>query len=220
MPPGGSGPQQTDRSSPEKAGQRAIFEQEYDGRAVNRGGQPASEDPDLTLDVPSLGIEELNLDVENLRARISLRAELADMVKLNVGVEADVDKVKLEAKGVEAQVLLKAGLNNVRAILGQALDALDNNPGILEDLLRRSDETSGGAGQVLEGAAEPIGDTSAQGAGGGAGDPGGEDEAADGPNATDAARLKAEELGLDLSQVEGTGAGGLILHRDVKKAAE
>jgi pyruvate/2-oxoglutarate dehydrogenase complex dihydrolipoamide acyltransferase (E2) component len=142
------------------------------------------------------------------------------MVKLNVGVEADVDKVKLEAKGVEAQLLLKAGLNNVRAILSQALDALDNNPGILEDLLRRSDETSGGAGHVLEGASEPIGDTSEQGAGGGADDPGGEDEAADEPNATDAARRKAEELGLDLSQVEGTGAGGLILHRDVKKAAE
>ncbi len=220
MPPGGSGPQQTDRSSSEETGQRAIFEQEYDDQEVNQEGQPASDDPDLTLDVPSLGIEELNLDVENLRARISLHAELADMVKLNVGVEADVDKVKLEAKGVDAQVLLKAGLNNVRAILSQALDALDNNPGILEDLLRTADETSGGAGQALEGAAEPIGDTSEQGAGGGVDDSGGEDEAADEPNATDAARRKAEELGLDLSQVEGTGAGGRILLRDVKKAAQ
>jgi pyruvate/2-oxoglutarate dehydrogenase complex dihydrolipoamide acyltransferase (E2) component len=219
VPPGGSGPQQTDQSSSEEAGQRAIFEQEYDGQAVNQGGQPASDDPDLTLDVPSLAVEELNLDVENLRARISLRAELADMVKLNVGVEADVDKVKLEAKGVDAQVLLKVGLNNVRAILSQALDALDNNPGILEDLLRSAEETSGGAGQVLEGAAEPIGDTPEQGVAGGANDPGAEDEDADEPNATDAARRKAEELGLDLSQVEGTGAGGRILLRDVKKSA-
>ncbi|MCA1688472.1 MAG: E3 binding domain-containing protein, partial [Actinobacteria bacterium] len=220
VPPEGSGSQQTNRSSSEEAGQRAIFEQGYDGQAVNQGGQPASEDPDLTLDVPSLGVEELNLDVENLKARISLHAELADMVKLNVGVEADVDKVKLEAKGVDAQVLLKVGLNNVRAILSQALDALDNNPGILEDLLRTADETSGGAGQVLEGAAEPIGDTSEQGTGGGADDRGGEDEAADEPNATDAARRKAEELGINLSQVDGTGAGGRILLRDVKKAAE
>jgi pyruvate/2-oxoglutarate dehydrogenase complex dihydrolipoamide acyltransferase (E2) component len=161
--------------------------------------------------VPSLGVEELNLDVENLRARVSLRAELADMVNLSVGIEADVDKVKLEAKGVEAQLLLKAGLDNVRAILAQALDALDNNPGILEDLLRTSGETSGATGQ--------IGDAPEQGAGGGAEDSEIEDEGAHEPNATDAARRKAEELGIDLSRVEGTGASGRILLGDVRKAA-
>jgi pyruvate/2-oxoglutarate dehydrogenase complex dihydrolipoamide acyltransferase (E2) component len=185
---------------------------------VNQEGQPVSDDPDLTLDVPSLEVEELNLDVENLRARISLQAELADMVKLNVGLEADVDKVKLEAKGVEAQVLLKAGLDNVRVILSQALDALDNNPQILEDLLRTSENTAGGE-RALEGAATTVEDPPQQGA----------DEDAEGsetergsaaePYATAAARRKAEELGLDLSRVEGTGSGGRILLRDVKKAA-
>ena len=220
MPPEGSGPQKTNKSSSENVGQRAIFEQEYDGRAAAQERQPASDAPDLTLDVPSLGIEELNLDVENLRARVSLHAELADMVKLSVGLEADVDKVKLEAKGVEAQLLLKASLDNVRAILAQALDALDNNPGILEDLLRTSGETSGSAGRALEGAAEPIGDAPEQGAGGGAEDPETEDEGASEPKATDAARRKAEELGIDLSRVEGTGAGGRILVGDVRRAAE
>ena len=220
MPPGGPGPEQTDQPSSEEAGQRATFGQEYEGQAVNQGGQPSSDDPDLILDVPSLGVEELTLDVENLRARVSLHAELADMVKLSVGVEADVDKVKLEAKGVEAQLLLKASLDNVRAILAQALDALDNNPGILEDLLRTSGETSGSAGRALEGAAEPIGDAPEQGAGGGAEDPETEDEGASEPKATDAARRKAEELGIDLSRVEGTGAGGRILVGDVRRAAE
>src|SRR3712207_9064116 len=114
MPPESSGPQDTNKPSSEDAGQRAIFEQGHDGRAAARERQPASEAPDLTLDVPSLGVEELNLDVENLRARVSLHAELADMVKLSVGVEADVDKVKLEAKGVEAQLLLKAGRSEER----------------------------------------------------------------------------------------------------------
>jgi pyruvate/2-oxoglutarate dehydrogenase complex dihydrolipoamide acyltransferase (E2) component len=219
VPPGGSGPQQTNEPSSKRAGRRAIFEQEYDGRVVNQGGQPASEDPDLTLDIPSLEVEELNLDVENLRARISLQAELADMVKLNVGLEADVDKVKLEAKGVEAQVLLKAGLDNVRVILSQALDALDNNPRILEDLLRTSEETAGGGERALESAAETIEDPLEQGV-----DEDTEDretgaEDAGQPDATDAARRKAEELGIDLSQMEGTGSGGRILLRDVKKAA-
>jgi hypothetical protein len=63
VPPEESGPQQTNKPFSERAGQRAIFEQEYDGRAENQGGQPASDDPDLTLDVPSLEVEELNLDV-------------------------------------------------------------------------------------------------------------------------------------------------------------
>jgi pyruvate/2-oxoglutarate dehydrogenase complex dihydrolipoamide acyltransferase (E2) component len=220
VPTEGSGPQHTNESSSKKTGQRANFEQESDGRVAGQGGQPASGDPDLTLDVPSLAVEELNLDVENLRARISLQAELADMVKLNVGVEADVDKVKLEAKGVDAQVLLKVGLNNVRAILSQALDALDNNPEILENLLRNAEETSGGAGQVLEGAAEPIEDTQEQGAGGGTEDPETVNEDAREPIATDAARRKAEALGINLSQVEGTGAGGRILVGDVRRAAE
>jgi len=219
VPPEGSGPQRTNRSSSENTGRRAIFDREYDGRAADQEGQPANDAPDLTLDVPSLGVEELNLDVENLRARISLHAELADMVKLSVGVEADVDKVKLEAKGVEAKLLLKAGLDNVRAILGQALDALDNNPRILEDLLRSSGETSGGAPRALEGASGPRGDPTEQGAGGRAEDPEPEAEDAGEPKATDAARRKAEELGIDLSRVEGTGAGGRVLLRDVKKAA-
>jgi pyruvate/2-oxoglutarate dehydrogenase complex dihydrolipoamide acyltransferase (E2) component len=220
VPPESSGPRKTNRSSSENAGQRAIFEQEYDGRAAAQERQPASDAPDLTLDVPSLGIEELNLDVENLRARVSLHAELADMVKLSVGVEADVDKVKLEAKGVEAQLLLKASLDNVRTILAQALDALDNNPRILEDLLRTSGETSGSAGRALEGAGGAIGDAPEQGAGGGAEDPETENEGTGEPKATDAARRKAEELGIDLSRVEGTGAGGRILVGDVRRAAE
>jgi len=222
VPPEGSGPQQTNEPSSNRAGRRAIFGQEYDGRAVNQGGQPAGDDPDLSLDVPSLEVEELNLDVENLRARISLQAELADMVKLNVGLEADVDKVKLEAKGVEAQVLLKAGLDNVRAILSQALDALDNNPQILEDLLRTSEETAGSE-RALVGATGTIGDTPEdtpeQGAEGDAEARETEQEDAGEPDATDAARRKAQELGIDLSQVEGTGSGGRILLRDVKKAA-
>jgi pyruvate/2-oxoglutarate dehydrogenase complex dihydrolipoamide acyltransferase (E2) component len=225
VPPEGSGPQKTNRSSSEDVSQHEIFEQEYDGRAPAQGAQPASDAPDLTLDIPSLGVEELNLDVENLRARVSLHAELADMVKLSVGVEADVDKVKLEAKGVEAQLLLKAGLSNVRAILAQALDAIDNNPGILEDLLRTSGETSGSSGRALEDAAGPIGDTPEQGASRDAEaseteDSETEDEGVGEPIATDAARRKAKQLGIDLSQVEGTGAGGRILVGDVKRAAQ
>src|SRR3712207_7681587 len=48
------------------------------------------------LDVPVLNVDEINLEVEDLRAHVSLRAELADLVKINVGVDIYLDKVKLE----------------------------------------------------------------------------------------------------------------------------
>ena len=220
MPPEGSGPQETNESTSEKTGERAILPQEYDGRVMDQGGQPIREDPDVTLDVSSLEIEELKLDVKNLRHRTSLQAELADMVKLNVGVEAVLDGAKLELKGVDAQTLLKANLDNVRAILSQALDTIDNNPQILQDIARIAEETAGTGERALEGAAGVIGDTPEEKTGESAQGPQTETEDSGAPNATEAARRKAEELGIDLSQVKGTGSGGRILLRDVKKAAE
>jgi pyruvate/2-oxoglutarate dehydrogenase complex dihydrolipoamide acyltransferase (E2) component len=46
----------------------------------------------------------------------------------------------------------------------------------------------------------------------------GRDEA--GVEVTEAARRKAEELDVDLSQLKGTGAGGRVLVKDVKEAAK
>jgi pyruvate/2-oxoglutarate dehydrogenase complex dihydrolipoamide acyltransferase (E2) component len=40
------------------------------------------------------------------------------------------------------------------------------------------------------------------------------------PYATNAARQKAERLGVDLSEVEGSGSGGRITVTDVVKAAQ
>jgi e3 binding domain len=214
----GSGPQETNESTPGKTGERAIPGQEYDGRLMYQGEQPGSEDADVTLDVPSLKVEELMLDVENLRHRTSMQAELADMVKVNVGVETVIDGAKLELRGVDAQTFLRAKLDNVRDILSEALDTIDNNPEILQDIARISKETAGTGERALEGAAGAIGEVPEEENGENAGGP--QTESADEPDATDAARRKAEEMGLDLSQVEGTGAGGRILLRDVKQAAK
>jgi pyruvate/2-oxoglutarate dehydrogenase complex dihydrolipoamide acyltransferase (E2) component len=40
------------------------------------------------------------------------------------------------------------------------------------------------------------------------------------PDATDAAMQKAEQLGVDLSEIEGSGAGGRITVKDVMSAAK
>jgi pyruvate/2-oxoglutarate dehydrogenase complex dihydrolipoamide acyltransferase (E2) component len=202
------------RGAPRKRGsERALSEPQPDGPAEDREARLVGEDPDVVLDVPTLNIEELDLEVEDLRAHVSVRAELADFVNINIGVDAYLDKVKLGIKGVEAQVLLKVKLERILGTIDRALSAIEQNPGLLDDRLRGSSrgaaEIEGSVGgppdqRPQETTAEPK--------------PEPEGDAA-GVEATDAARRKAEELGVDLSQVEGTGSGGRILVKDVKQAA-
>jgi len=100
----------------------------------------------VLLDVPVLKVEEINLTVEGLRAHVAVLAELADLVKLSVGADVELDKVELEIKGVEAQVLLKVRLEQVRAILDKALSTIGENPEILQSLVRTVDRTLGEVG--------------------------------------------------------------------------
>jgi hypothetical protein len=77
---------------------------------------------------------------------VAVLAELADLVKLSVGADVSLDKVELEIKGVEAQVLLKVRLEQVRAILDKALSTIGENPEILQSLVRTVDRTLGEVG--------------------------------------------------------------------------
>ncbi len=173
----------------------------------------SEDDADVILDVPVLNVEELDLEVEELRAHISARAELVGFLNINVGVDAYVDKVKLRIKGVEAQVQLKVKLERILGSIDRALQAIEKNPHLLDPDFRRSQAT---ADEKTGGEEGPRELTAAPEAGAPTGEPGRDGP---GPEATPAASKKAEELGLDLSAVEGTGAGGRILVRDVLQAA-
>ena len=205
----GSNSRREGGSSPEGEEQTAGAPRR-DGLAKGLEGLPAPEEPDVLLDVPVLNVEELDLEVENLTAHISVRAELANFVNINVGVDAHLDKVKLNIKGVEAQVQLKVRLDRILGTIDSALSALEQNPGLMdapgETEERKEIEGPAGSPAVpARGAAEGPED----GPGGGNGE----------VEATDAARRKAEELGVDLSSIEGSGQRGRILLRDVQKAA-
>jgi pyruvate/2-oxoglutarate dehydrogenase complex dihydrolipoamide acyltransferase (E2) component len=199
----GSNSRRTSGSPRSRGSKRAHSEPQRDGPAEDREARLVGDDPDVVLDVPTLNIEELDLEVEDLRAHVSVRAELANFVNINIGVDAYLDKVKLGIKGVEAQILLKVKLERILGTIDRALSAIEQNPGLLDDLLRESDR---GTAEIEGSVTEP------------------EPETADEPahrdaEATEAARRKAEELGVDLSQVQGSGAGGRVLVRDVQKAA-
>lgn len=169
------------------------MELEGDGRMSEDYAAPAGQDrgesvrdPDILLDIPALSVEEIDLEVEDLKVRLSIQAELADLVKIKVGLDAELGEAKLVIKGVEAQAQLKARLDNVRAIFSEVLASLQHNPQFFRQPLGQAEETT---------------------------------EQHDQPDATSAARKRAEDLGIDLSGVEGTGARGRIVVRDVMQAA-
>jgi len=110
---------------------------------INYGGQeetPARQDVDVLLDVSELEVDKIKLTVKNLRAHVSILAELASLVSLQVGVDARLDEVELEIEGVRARVLLKVRLDDVRAILKHALDTVAEHPEILKSLSRALDD--------------------------------------------------------------------------------
>ncbi|QXE37982.1 hypothetical protein KQY30_30890 [Streptomyces sp. GMY02] len=108
---------------------------------------------DVYLDVPVLDIEEIDLEVEDLSASVSLRAEVLDLLKLQVGADVDLGRVQLGIKGVEAQAQLKVRLGNVAAIVNRVLTTIDRNPEILEQLTRSAgmvvQEVGTGAGRAV-----------------------------------------------------------------------
>ena len=98
--------------------------------------EPDTQEPDVLLDVSELEVDRITLEVEDLRAHVSILVELANLLNLSVGVDARLERVKLEIEGVEAKVLLKVRLKHIRAILEKALDTIGEHPEILRILSR------------------------------------------------------------------------------------
>ncbi|MBQ6641135.1 MAG: hypothetical protein IJH84_08880 [Saccharopolyspora sp.] len=112
------------------------------------------QEPDVLLDVPVLKVDEINLEVEDLHAKVSLSAEVLDLLRLNVGADVTLGRVGLDIKGVEAEALLKVRLGNVAAIIERVLQTIDRNPEILEQITRGTGaalrDVGSGAGEAVE----------------------------------------------------------------------
>lgn len=165
------------------------------------GEEFARADPDVLLDVPVVKVEELNLEVDDLKARVALRTRLSELLEIDVGIDLALTTVSLEAKGVEAVARLKARLDNVDSIINRTLGSVDDNPELVKDLTSMSEAASRRDSEEDDGQPLPAASVG---------------ESAD---ATRAALNKAGELGVDLSELRGTGSGGRITVRDVREAA-
>ncbi|GAA3364157.1 hypothetical protein [Saccharopolyspora gregorii] len=141
----------------------AVEQHRAEQQAAERPGEV---EPDVLLDVPALRVEELHLEVEDLRAQVSLQAEIRDLLRLSVGADVSLGRADLELKGVEAQAFLKVRLDHVAEIIERVLTSIDRNPEIVLGLTREArgvlrdagvdDALRGGVGELGEAAARSV----------------------------------------------------------------
>lgn len=143
-----------------------------ESRAYARGyfpGADGSPEPDVLLDVSQLRVEEIILDVEDLRAHVSVEADVMNLLRLSVGADVQLGGVHLEIRGVEAQVLLKVHLDKIAEIINRVLTTVDRNPEIVGRIALPLGAAAGELGRAAGGSVDKVtGDvgTAAPGLGG------------------------------------------------------
>lgn len=141
---------------------KTVPERMYEDYTIIDPGEISDTDePDVIVDIPVVKVDEIHFELDDLKARISLHAEVLDLVKLSVGVHAELGKVELNIKGVEAQALLRARLDHVTAIIDRVLTTLDRNPDVLKEIAHALEPVTEGAGKAVgevgEGANKAVG---------------------------------------------------------------
>lgn len=88
--------------------------------------------PDVRLNVPTLSVGLIELDVDNLQADINLNAAVAGLVTLNAGVAVSIANVNLTIQNVDANLELVVRLGNLVNIVNRVFASLDLNPLLLD----------------------------------------------------------------------------------------
>ena len=118
---------------PAQQARREVNESDREYRKyVHQEEQDRVGPPDVLLDVPELRIDSIHFELDDLDAHVALKARVLNLVKLNVGLDVHLSRVKLDIKGVEAEVVLKARLDHVTAIVDRLMTSLDRNPELVK----------------------------------------------------------------------------------------
>jgi hypothetical protein len=153
-----SGRSRSNSSNGRKSTRRKRSQREFPNYTIAHPEEIDREGDDVLIDVPVVKVDEIDIEVDRLRARVAVLAQVGDILQLSVGAEARLGKVELKIEGVEAQALLKARLDEVNKILDRVLTTLDRNPELLESVGHAVEEVGGGTQQVLGGAGEAVED--------------------------------------------------------------
>lgn len=149
-----------------------------------------------------------NLDTEKITEQGEIDA--TDAARREAG-KLGVDLTGVEGTGTGGRIIIsdvmeaaQKNANDKAQELGVDIEDVEgsgfNGMVTADDVTQFAESAGGEAAQAAGEAAESNGEGGQQ------------------PQATNAALRKAEELGVDLSQIEGTGANGLITVRDIVKA--
>jgi pyruvate/2-oxoglutarate dehydrogenase complex dihydrolipoamide acyltransferase (E2) component len=177
------------------AARREAREQGVDLTEVEGTGT----DGRITVDDVRTYAESNQGEVEDTAEQVTEQVVKASDVARRRAEEMGVDLSQIEGTGSD-------GLITVKDVTSAAGGAAQQAAGTAD---RAAGQATGAVGQVAARADGAV-DQATQQAGDVAGGNGDE-----GPKATNAAKRKAEDLGLDLSQIQGSGAGGIITIRDV-----
>ncbi|HEV7922533.1 MAG TPA: hypothetical protein VGR02_17250 [Thermoanaerobaculia bacterium] len=137
----------------------ALAQQRRTASAVAREsvGAGTNAQPDVLVDVPNLSVDDIRLEVQNVHVQIALDARVANLLVLNAGAEASIERVRLQISGVGAEARLIVRLDKVAKILDRTLQTIDNNPKIITNLLTAVDNTVSTVGGVANTALQPGG---------------------------------------------------------------
>ena len=142
----------------------------------------------ITVDDVRTYAESNQGEVEDTAEQVTEQVVKASDAARRRAEEMGVDLSQIEGTGSDGLITVKDVTSTAGGAAQQATDAVG--------------QTVAQADGAVDQATQQVGNVA-----GGNGD--------EGPKATNAARRKAEDLGLDLSQIQGSGAGGIITIRDV-----
>lgn len=151
----------------------------------------------ITVDDVKSAAESAQEDVEDTVEDVAEEATKASDAAKRKAEELGVDLSQIEGTGSGGLVTVKDVTGAVGEVGQKATSTAGQAAGQATDAV---EQTAAQADGAVDKATNAV--------------TGSED---DGPKATNAAKRKAEDLGIDLSQIEGSGAGGLITIRDVVK---
>jgi pyruvate/2-oxoglutarate dehydrogenase complex dihydrolipoamide acyltransferase (E2) component len=182
--------------------------QGFYGESLGRlKGQLQSDRAQLESLAEQMPSEEAQAQIQELVDSYEAIESSLDQSAQDLGVEDAVNQAVQQAQEAIGQVAGQA--QEAAGQVGQVAQGVQDTAGRAAG---QAQEAVGGAAQQAQEAAGQATQQAQEAVGGG----GQEEE----PDATEAARQKADELGVDLSQVEGSGAGGRITIKDVQSAAK
>ncbi|KAF2019429.1 hypothetical protein BU24DRAFT_419049 [Aaosphaeria arxii CBS 175.79] len=125
----------------------------YETENTNNNVSSSVPEPDVFLNA-SVHVGEINIEVQNLTAKINLDAQVLQLLQFNAGVDLSIDRVFLLIQNVTAKVLLEARLANLVLMINDTLNSIDLNPIIAE--------LGSGLGTIINETGELIGGLEAE----------------------------------------------------------